>query len=246
MIGVTIGIGGLWPEIARNAAARMEQATGLLCYVVGDRTVGRIIFNTASEPASVITDTYNDGWPEVIHPSWMKCHLLKLFPREQDFLVFDADIVCMEAWAPEDLFVNKLKRTFTAVPDRNHRIVYDECTAHSLPFPDWYINGGLLMFSREHAPLWDAVSAKHPRYGRWLEQTALNKSIQELGLEVARLPRIFNCLPHLDTQCRNSSFNLQQLHDRGVINFHFADCGGNGAPILVLQKKMGFSFPITP
>jgi hypothetical protein len=212
MIGLTIGIGGLWPEIAARSARRMEKMTGIKCYAFKATTAG------------------------INHPSWLKCKLMDFYPKVGDFLVFDADIFSMQVWSPQTIF-QEMKGAFCAVPDRNHKIVLDECQEHNLPFPDWYINGGLMMFSRAHKPLWDAVFAKHPKYGRWLEQTALNKSIQELGVEVCRLPRVFNTLPNLDAT--GSWYDLDAMRKSGVVNFHMADLGGDGTKILELQKELG-------
>lgn len=206
MIGVTIGLGKEWVEIAHAAAQRMNQMTGLKTYVIG-------------EPLGL----------QVAHPSWMKCHITGMFPEENEFLVFDADIICLRGWSPENIF-SSLRESFCAVPDRNLPMVYDECVKFKLPFPDWYVNAGLLMFHRRHQPVWDAVWAQHPQRGRWLEQTALNEALLAQKIEVARLPRIFNQLPNGET--------LEQMDARGVVNFHFADQGGDATRILELQKEL--------
>lgn len=222
MIGVTIGIGRLWPEIAARSARRMQKMTGLRCIVIdGARRVGA-----------------PERLPEVVHPSWLKCHITRIFPTEHRFLVFDADIFCLSHWDPEALFA-ETRKSFCAVPDRNLPAVYKECCEHQLPFPDWYVNGGLLMFNRKHEAIWDEVWNKHPRYGRWLEQTALNKAIQESGIDVCRLPRVFNQLPEAPGELIAPG-KIENLRDAGVANFHYADCGGDGSKILALQKELGY------
>ena len=69
MIGLTIGIGPHWSTLAHQSAARMSEMTGLPCHVVEH-------------------DPYN-----CCHPSWLKCHLHRMFPAEDSFLIFDADIL---------------------------------------------------------------------------------------------------------------------------------------------------------
>jgi len=171
MLGVTIGIGAGWREAAGQAARCMSELTGLRCVVLTD----------------------DRPLPAVVHPSWLKAHLLDLFPDEQEFCLFDADLLPRKPWSPEKLFAD-LGRVFCAVPDRNTDFVRQECERFGLPFPDWYVNAGLVLFSRAHAPVWEYVRGKHPEYGRWLEQTALNEALLKLNLEVARLPRQFNRL----------------------------------------------------
>jgi hypothetical protein len=220
MIGVTIGIGGLWPEIAARAARRMEKMSSIRCVVLDEKKAA-------------------EAWlSEYAHPSWLKCHLDKIFPQHKSFMIFDADIFCLNNWNPFELSW-QVKQAFCAVPDRNLRMVFDECTAHQLPFPDWYVNGGLVIFGREHQKVWDKVWEKHPRYGRWLEQTALNKAIQETGVDVCRLPRKFNLLPS-PVGAEMTAAKLREMAAAGVVNFHYADCGGDGAKILALQKELGY------
>lgn len=206
MIGITIGIGEGWNHVAVRAAAQMEKMTGIYCEAITE-------------------------WPfqQPVHPSWLKCHLMEHYPAAHDFLIFDADIFCLRPWKPAELF-EALGKRFCAVPDRNNTDVYHECAGFNLPFPDWYVNGGLLMFSREHAPVWEAVWKRHPRYGSWLEQTALNEALFKLKVDVARLPRLFNQLPNGET--------VEAMDARGVINFHFADQAGNPARIIELQKEL--------
>jgi lipopolysaccharide biosynthesis glycosyltransferase len=216
MIGVTIGIGGLWPEIAARSARRMAKQTGLECVALTGMPT---------------------GIPKVPHPSWVKCHIATMFPDRESFLVFDADIFALQSWNPDALF-RLGDGYFTAVPDRNLPSVYQECIEHKLPFPDWYLNAGLTMFGRWHQQgVWDEVWKRQPKYGRWLEQTALNKALQ--GGDVHRLPRVFNKLPDV-IGAPVTAENIRMMTAGGVINFHYADCGGDGAPILALQKELGY------
>jgi hypothetical protein len=172
VIAVTIGIGPDWKRVAERAAERMSACTGLQARVINSM----------------------EG-VEVAHPSWLKCFIADVFTDHDEFLVFDADIIALRPWDPAGLF-DSLGRPFCAVPEPNGARVFEECKAHTLPFPDWYVNGGLTIFGREHVPIWRRTWEMHPRYGSWLEQTALNQALAETYLPTCRLPRRFNALAH--------------------------------------------------
>lgn len=170
MIGVTIGIGEKWAKLAHATARRMAHTTGLQCHVI-----------EADEFACA-------------HPSWLKCHIHRIFPEEDSFLLFDADILPLRKWNPEGLF-RSLRRPFLAVPEPNaNPHLIQECADWQLGFPDVYINGGLLIYGREHGFVWDRVWSMHPNGGRWLEQTALNRALADECVELCRLPRHFNLM----------------------------------------------------
>lgn len=204
MLGVTIGIGEGWGDVARRAAERMSRMTGLECMVIEKNEFG------------------------LAHPSWLKCHVLDLFPKHEEFLVFDADILPLRPWSPDHLF-RMMGRRFCAVPEDNSPTILVECTNYRLPFPDWYVNGGLAMFGREHAPIWKAVLGYHPKYGSWLEQTALNEAIRRGAHEVARLPRFYNQLLH-----GRLSQAAAVAHD--CVNLHIDSMGGHVEELVRLQE----------
>jgi hypothetical protein len=171
MIGVTIGTGE-WKKQARDTAHRMEAMTGIPCFVIEE-------------------DAYNCA-----HPSWLKCHIHRIFPNADSFLVFDADILPLRGWEPDTLF-EMSGRAFMGVPEPNASpAVLAECKAWGLGYPDTYLNGGLLLFGREHAPVWDRTWSRHPQGGAWMEQTALNRALIDEAVEVCRLPRRFNLMAH--------------------------------------------------
>jgi len=183
-------------------------------------------------------DTYGSGWPQAVHPSWLKCKVLEVLPQDE-FLLFDADIICLQPWNPEKVFADN-GRKFCAVPDRICQMVHQECLAFQLPYPNWYVNAGLTMFSREHAFVWQRTWQRHPKFGRWLEQTALNVALKEFedsGGGVCRLPRNYNTLPSLEDGKNNFAWPTPETKD--VINFHYADLGGNTAKLIALQKELG-------
>jgi hypothetical protein len=211
MIGVTIGIGEGWDEVAREARRRMELMTGLKCQVLGEEFVDlvNVLFHQ-----------------KAVHPSWLKCFVASMFPEEQEFLVFDADVICVRPWDPNALF-KMMGRRFCAVAEENRVTVLVECANFRLPFPDWYVNGGLLMFGQEHAPVWDAVWARHPQYGSWLEQTALNEALR--SEEVVRLPRIYNSMLHGVIEDGHRAIA------QGAVNLHADSMGGRAAEVLKAQ-----------
>jgi hypothetical protein len=171
MIGVTIGTGA-WKAQAEATADRMEAMTGLPCTVI-----------------------YTDDF-QCIHPSWIKCHIPRLFPRADSFLVFDADLLPLRQWDPQALF-KMSGRAFMGVPEPNASpAVLAECEAWGLGYPDLYLNCGLLIFGREHAPVLDRTWRRHPDGGAWMEQTALNRALVDEAVEVCRLPRRFNLMAH--------------------------------------------------
>ena len=215
MIGVSIGIGPGWQECARFAALRMSRMTGLECHVV----------------------THPHRTTEVAHPSWLKCWVTEMFPAEDSFCLFDADLLPLRPWDPAGLF-EKLGRPFLAVPEDNTLPVYNECMRYQLPPWDWYVNGGLTIFGREHASIWQTVWKLHPRFGSWLEQTALNHVLRDVGLPVCRLPRRFNHLLHGDYAAAPA---LAQAPD--LVNLHADSLGGDASRLVTLQKQLFGSTP---
>lgn len=201
MIGITIGVGEQWNAAAKACAHRMSEMTGLECKVI-------------------------DTCPESIaHPSWLKAHVIGMFPEYDSFLVFDADIIPSKHWNPKLLF-EELGRPFCAVPDRNWAATQRECTKFNMPWPDWYVNGGLTMFGKEHAIVWEYVLRKHPKYGSWLEQTALNEALLKLGTNVCRLPHRFNQLYSGSSPVARSE----------AINLHLAGCHSPDYIIATLER----------
>ena len=217
MIGVTIGIGPGWQACAERAATQMAAMTGLSCHVV----------------------TRPHHTTEVAHPSWLKCWITEMFPAEDAFLLFDADILPLRPWDPDGIF-HKLGRPFLAVPEDNTPPVFNECRRYQLPPWDWYVNGGLTIFGHEHAPIWRAVWKRHPGYGSWLEQTALNHVLLESGTPVCRLPRQFNQLLHGRLDLAVPMANSGQY-----INLHADSLGGDASRLATLQDTL-FGLAVAP
>lgn len=163
MIGLCIGTGD-WRHVAMRAANQMEAMTGIVCGVV-DRVDS-----------------------DLKHPSWHKLNLLRDNPDEQ-LLIFDADMWCARPWDP---------RAYTAtglamVPEvPNHPPVVLECALYHVP-PGRYCNGGLIIADDRARDVFAQTKHLHPRYGRWLEQTGLNHTIQALGFPLQLMPLELNC-----------------------------------------------------
>ena len=202
MIGVTIGIGEGWTALARQAAQRMSWHTGLKCHVI----------ETAAD------------FPQVAHPSWLKCHIPEMFPEADSFLIFDADILPLREWDPHGLF-EQIGRAFCAVPEPNgNPDILAECRDWGLGFPDIYVNGGLILCGREHDYIWQRTWQHHPAGGRWAEQTALNYELADTAVEVCRLPRCFNALAQMGRI--NPYYSRVTLAD--AVNLHC--CALHSAP----------------
>jgi SAM-dependent methyltransferase len=212
MIGITIGIGAEWAALAHTTARRMAHTTGLECHVIDADDFG------------------------CVHPSWLKCHVHRLFPDEDSFLIFDADILPLRPWDPAGLF-RQLGRPFMAVPEPNSNgDLVRECQEWQLGFPDVYLNCGLLIFGHEHGFVLDRTWTRHPHGGRWLEQTAINRSLADEAVEICRLPRHFNVM----AQCGR----LHTLYARSTlasaVNVHTCAMDDPAAITLVHQQILDY------
>jgi len=235
MIGVTIGIGAEWEALARKTAKRMEDTTGLRCYVI-------------------TADDYG-----CTHPSWLKCHIHRIFPDEDSYFVFDSDILPLREWSPRLLFANT-RRPFIGVPEPSFNPdIRKECEIHGLGYPDLYINGGLLIYGREHTWIWDRVWSMHPNGGSWQEQTALNLVLADQHIEMMRLPRHFNLIAqrgkiksvyarstlrdaiNVHTCAMKDPAKISALHDRILAYYESGQAGKTRIDLLFdLQSKYGY------
>jgi hypothetical protein len=203
-LGITIGIGEGWDKAAVVAAARMRNATGIDC-VVCDRI-----------------PQLPEGWS----PSWGKAWLFDLVPARFDrLLIFDADIVAVRKWQLPDAPGFYAVRELGSNPSRTNEQLAYQLTD--------YFNGGLFIIDREHADRLAAVRDYGPRYGTWLEQTALNKVFAD----------VFRALPsQLNWLLENETSGLRGAIDSGAINLHLA---GTKDPreILAMQQKIEETIP---
>lgn len=200
MIGVTIGIGEGWFECAHVAARRMEDMTGLDCRVVE-----------------------NEDYGKGLHPSWWKHRLLDLYKSLDAFLYFDADMIPLKPWDPKAIF-EKNGRKLCAVRDwhaETIREVFLEEKLIGIP-RGTYLNAGLFIFGREHAPVFKETWKRRPKWHRWIDQSAWNRALYELQVQVAVLPSIYN---HLDTIAPDT------------INCHYCGLNGDWTKLKEAQDK---------
>lgn len=166
MMGVTIGTGE-WRGAAEVAAQAMRRATELECVVVHEL------------PAA---------WPAALHPSWLKCRVFDFVPAGVDrVLVFDADALAVRPWREWQ----DARHDLSVVRHPEHRAVRTEKELYGL----WeYWNAGLFVVHRRLEERLRRVLDAAPRYGSWLEQTALVKAF--LGMEKHWLPTWCNSHVH--------------------------------------------------
>lgn len=156
------------------------------------------------------------------HPSWNK-----LFLNGPCFF-FDADIWCMKRWNPQEL-LDRYQRTLM-LPERPHTAIKTECQLYGIPL-DSYYNAGLIIMTGNEGPLFENAFSRHPTYGRWLEQTSLNRSVVELKWQVQPLPDAYNRMVRIETP-------VEKLRMEQAINLHFAG-PKTPAQLLEVYKQLG-------
>ena len=205
MIGVTIGIGDDWEPLAKTAATRMSALTGLDCVVIND-------------------------WhgPELEHAAWMKCRILDLFPKEDSFLYFDADVWCLKQWNPAGLF-ELYSRHFLAVPEPFHSAIVEEHKKFNLPDNHHYFNAGLMLFGREDGRVFSEAAKMQKDEPRWYDQTPLNIAVSSFGCG-ENLPHRYNALAHAGVyHPEKTNTPLAE-----VINLHW--CSSGASKVKALQS----------
>jgi len=170
-----------------------------------------------------------DSAPGWVHPSWAKCRLWDVVPKDvTDVLYFDADILPMKPWNP----LNYAGRDFFyGCRDGGGIDVDNECATHEL-CRDQYLNMGLFIAPRSMRNLMGMAETYHPKLGRWLEQTALNKCLQAF---CAQLTVEHNTLlwPGQD------DYSPEALRGRSEINLHAASLGGDWRTLSRIQDAAG-------
>jgi hypothetical protein len=175
MIGVTIGLGEKWKEVAEISAREMARHTGISCHVISEAP-----------------DDFS------FHPSWLKLRVFDLFPGEDEILFFDADILCIRDWEPKPKIYNLRGHEIhhdagiNICNDEHSISVGQECRQFGIDGQWKYFNAGLWIAHRKHDPILKRALARGPKFGTWLEQTALTVELQSENVSV--LPRQFNRL----------------------------------------------------
>lgn len=176
---------GEWKGVAERAAAQMQAMTDIECFVI---------------------DKVDKG---LVHPSWHKLNLLRDYPNEA-LLIFDADIWCCKGWRPIDFF----DRGLAMVAEMDTAPVFKERQLYGIPQGKYY-NGGLIICDSGCRELFAQTMKLHPRYGTWLEQTGLNRTILDLKQPIMELPTTYNHLVDIT----HDAATLKALHS---VNLHFA------------------------
>lgn len=206
MIGVTFAIGPGWKECGEFAAIRMAETTGLRCDVISE-------------------------WPEdpgqLVNPSWLKLWAQEWYPGE-DLMLFDSDIVSMKRWDPVAMLDGY---DFAFAREYVH---YEKLLAEvqRLHFDPWrYGNCGLILIKAGCTVL-EESRKYYPAYGTWLEQTGVNKRLQERpDLKVNLFPRAYNRLwPAYRPQ--------DKVGLKHQVNLHFCNLKGNAAKLAQIQQAM--------
>ena len=212
MIGFCIGVGEGWDKCAQWACKRMVQMTGIECIPIHH---------------------LSKSWTT---PSWGKLeiatHIHKHANGHNIYMIFDADILPMKPWRPRELFINQ-GRKFLAARDVDSIVVMDECKRYDIPMGEYY-NAGLMIFGSEHLHVFDTAATRHPTYGRWQEQTAINKALQDTNTNVIPLPRAYNTLLWPD----KDSYKPNDLINQHAVNLHCASLGGNWKLLKSIQSNL--------
>lgn len=198
--GVVIGIGPDWEMPAALAAVRLE-ATFSVRFAVMNR-----------RPLSM---------PEHFHPAWAKLWAFEVYPHASHLIVADADLLPV---APIERNVLDFDADFSAVLDEPSRSIFHESEAFGIP-PNAYFNTGLFMARRKTmAPILTAAQRRGPRYGAWLEQTAINVGIHAAEARI-------NVWPHrMNWQCPPGA-SPHRCAAEGAEIIHFSGRRGNAARV---------------
>ena len=167
MTAITIGT-GYYAEMARHAARRLTEMTGLHSVVITD------------------TDFAASG---LRHPLHLKFHLFD-FVDDADVLYFDADLVCLTAWDPKQFLGSD---GIVAVRDRMMSDVRRDAQRMGLA-PEDYFNAGFLIVNRErHRSYFEVAERIIDLYGDpFSDQAALNAARAMLRIPLRLLDRRYN------------------------------------------------------
>ena len=205
VIGITIGING-WKEVAEKTAERMQKNTGIECIVLDKDPIG------------------------INHPSWIKAHLIDLYPKYDRIFIFDADLLPLKPF-PLEQIIEEAGELPIAVCDEYNGAVATECVNYELD-PKTYVNGGFIITGKHHRRIWERVKRGYPAYGSWAEQTALNKALQFTKTPVYSLPKQYNELYYYFRY----PLNVNELVVSDTINLHVCSLCGDASAMSEVQK----------
>ena len=172
MMGVTIGVGEYYGQLAKLAATAMEEKTGVKTTVLTDE------------------DFASSGLPA---PHHLKLRMFDLVDAES-IVYFDADMACLKPWRPQT-FANTDAVVAVAESARPLHVT----TARDWGIPaEKYFNAGLMILNRKHHRDWlretERFVLTDTRFKEYdpLDQAALNITRHRLGLKLDLLDRRYN------------------------------------------------------
>lgn len=168
-VAVTIGV-GRFEHLAQRAADEMRRMTGLETVVLGPQ------YFEASQ---------------LEHPSFLKFRLFDMVDA-QNILWFDADMVPLAPWSPQEFFGNP---ALVAVRDRMLGSVLQESDTWRIP-PEEYFNAGLFIANATAHKRWlqRAESLRFTRPTLLQDQSPLNAARVRLQIPLKLLDRRYNWL----------------------------------------------------
>jgi len=215
-LGVTIGAGPGWKEAAEITAERMSRATGADCAVISRDPLG------------------------MANPSWLKCHVLDIFPGYDRYFVFDADLLCLRPWDLTSI-IEEAGDRWIGVRDRMSDPVKLECLNYNLDSRA-YMNLGFSIFTPDHVEVWERTLRGHPTYGSWLEQTGVNSAIQQTRTPLMLLPPAFN---YLWFWFAGVPLQPAKLKEAGVVNLHMTSLHGGAKVLRAIQERVFDECPLS-
>jgi hypothetical protein len=223
IVGVTVGVGAPYDQLASMAALCFTKHTGLPAVVLG---------------AEEFTGS------QIAHPAALRLRLFDYVDADR-VVYFDADWLCLRDWAPtaiaelsevvacrDFILADEWPRQhyqfdskgFLEEPDDvpledtcdivRHDYINEvrQFGAISLPISKW-INTGMLILTREHHSTWlrtalELYLGPVGHHTVYYEQPALVKAIELLDLPIRLLPRRFNVLAAYETKWPGSVVGL--------------------------------------
>ena len=172
MVGVTIGVGTYYGQLAELAAKAMQEQTGVKTVVLDDDH-----FTQSGLPA----------------PHHLKLRMFDLVDTDS-IVYFDADMACLKPWKPQR-FANS--EAVVAVAESARPLHVHTAQDWGIPV-EHYFNAGLMILNRRHHQGWlreterfVLTDTKFKEYDP-LDQAALNITRHRLGVKLELLDRRYN------------------------------------------------------
>lgn len=223
MVGVTIGVNQLYESMARLAAHCFQEMTGLECIVLGESD---FIKSGLHHPAALklkLFDLIEDESVIYFDADWfcMKPCSFKSFIEAvpvvacNDFILTDdwpsqysSTVASKDFYYPGDIRSSNCKANI-----RNDYISevanFSKLSKHCT---EWINTGFFIINKKNHEP-WLATSLDHyvsgmGHHSQYFEQPAMNKALEQLGLDVQYLGREYNTLIASRTRWPSSIIGL--------------------------------------